>query len=346
MILPYRAKGFPESLGPSLHGSAILDCTWSDLIWAAITVGRPSWAAVFQHGWYSGLECGYRAAMLWANLKASWNSPPRISKTPAFADLDPSEKSAVFYYFGLATTKLLAARLLNAPWPQHLDKFPGSLTPALSRKERPDLIARDQNGRWIVLEAKGRSNALRLKTMTKAKQQVQSLAAINGAPVYLRVAVGTYFAKATLQAEIHDPPEGTKKRAVLKITDEQFMRGYYAPVASLFLESTPRSGQQIIIAGVPYKTVLFPEVDLTVGLAEPILAHYQREDSLTEAALRVARTLSPDNENLETAKRVDRLHNVPNASSLTAAADGVLVALGPTWSDDQMRLAPNERVAL
>lgn len=343
MILPYRAKDFPATLGPALQGSAILDCTWSDLTWAAITVGRPSWAAVFQHGWYSSLECVYRAAMLWANLKASWNSPPRISRSSAFADLDPSEKTAISYYFGLTIAKLLAARLLNAPWPQHLDRFSGSLSPSLSRKERPDLVARDNIGRWIVLEAKGRSNTLRPKTMTKAKQQVQALQEINGGPVYLRVAVGTYFAKRNLQAEIHDPPEETKKRAVLKIDDEEFIRDYYAPLASLFHESAARPWNQMIENGLTFKTVVFPEIDITVGLAEPILAHYEREDRLNDAVLSVAKTLSPEIEARGTVKGIDQPGNRAKFSSLTIGRDGVLVALGPAWSDDQMRLDPTER---
>src|SRR5262245_10696002 len=121
----YRSESFPPHLGPSFQGVGRCRFTWDDLLWAAITVGRKNRFDVLRHGQHSWWEIFYRAAMLRANLKET----PRglLARTEAFKALDPSEKSAVSYFFGLTFSKLLAAKCLNVPWLMHLEVYKNQL---------------------------------------------------------------------------------------------------------------------------------------------------------------------------------------------------------------------------
>ena len=117
--LNYKACGFPANLGRCLRGSHSLDVTWEELIRAAITVGRKNCAEVFQHGYHSKLEIIYRLAILMANLKDSDQN--ELTKTDAYKGLDPSEKSAISYFFGLSFAKWAAEKFWGIPWLIHLE---------------------------------------------------------------------------------------------------------------------------------------------------------------------------------------------------------------------------------
>lgn len=47
--ITYRAQGFPAGL-PLLQGRQLLNTTWPEIVWAAITVGRRNYADLIQHG--------------------------------------------------------------------------------------------------------------------------------------------------------------------------------------------------------------------------------------------------------------------------------------------------------
>jgi hypothetical protein len=344
MLLPYKGSKFPLSLGLKLQGKGKLNCSWSDLTWAATTVGRPGWAQVFQYGWYSSLEYIYRLAMIQANLGTATPGVPRICKTAAFTGLDPSEKTAISYFIGLTVAKILSWRLFNAPWPQHLDKFAGSLTPSLKRRKRPDLLALDTSGRWIVLEAKGRTNTMPAKTMKSAKTQAKAVATVNGVPPYLRIAVGSYFVGQNLAAKLEDPPEG-RQSAALNISEELFFREYYAQVANFFLERTREIEKVEFRRGLVFSVTRIPEVDASIGIADTILAAFRTKRELQNAALAFAERLGLEPE-LNTSGEVPRALSSDRRgaySSFTLGADGIAVALGQSWSDQQMALEPENR---
>lgn len=344
MLLPYKASKFPLSLGLKFRGRGTLNCSWSDLTWAATTVGRPGWAQVFQYGWYSSLEYIYRLAMIQANLGTAPTGLRRVCKTAAFTGLDPSEKTAISYFIGLTIAKILSWKLFNAPWPQHLDKFAGSLTPSLKRSRRPDLLAQDTSGRWIVLEAKGRTNTMPPKTMKSAKTQTKAVATVNGQSPYLRIAVGSYFVGQNLAAKLEDPPEG-RQSAALNISEELFFREYYAQVANFFLERTREIEKVEFGRGLVFSITRIPEVDASIGIADSILAAFRSERELQHAALAFADRLGRESQ-------LNLSGEVPRAllsdrrrpySSFTLGSDGIAVALGQSWSEEQMAREPEDR---
>ena len=116
--------------------------------------------------------------------------------------LDPSEKGAVNYFLGMATCKLFAAKLLDAPWLLHLGVFRPLLNPQLNGRSRPDLLGETLSGRWLAFESKGRASPPAAAAKDKAKAQAQRI------PVTYHIGGITYFKNDSLQFFWRDPQRG------------------------------------------------------------------------------------------------------------------------------------------
>jgi hypothetical protein len=129
LFLDYESEDFPTASLP--NGQLRLGVTWDDVLWAAITVGRPDVFHVFRHGNASAYEAIFRWSMVRMALHQRGAHGQKLVRTDLFKQMDPTEKGAVNYFIGLLTCKLFASRLLDAPWTLHLDVFRqcGHLTP-------------------------------------------------------------------------------------------------------------------------------------------------------------------------------------------------------------------------
>lgn len=180
MDIEFTSEGFP-SPGPVVNGSDVLSVSWDDLLWAAITVGRPNRHFVFRHGVSSLYEALFRASALRMTLEQIAPGARRLRRTATAKSLDPSEKGAVNYFLGLTLCKLFAEMKLDAPWLLHLDVFRDRLNPRLlSGRSRPDLIGRTTGGEWVALESKGRVSPPTGDAKTKAKEQAERVVSIRG----------------------------------------------------------------------------------------------------------------------------------------------------------------------
>lgn len=204
----YETSGFHNHEAAPQPSAGMLTVSWSELIWAAVTVGRRHWSDVIRYGLYSALEIVYRAAMIQANIRASVQG--ELVKTDAYLRLDPSEKSAVSYFLGLTLTKVAAYRFFGVPWLLHLDVYADELGLVKVGHFMPDLVGEDNLGRWHVLEAKGRSHGLDNQVILRAKTQTAGLSRICGLEPYLRVASLAYFSGKTLCLHLEDPEEVDK----------------------------------------------------------------------------------------------------------------------------------------
>ena len=115
----YTSHDFPSA---SFRSWGNLETNWGELLWAAITVGRPNTAYVFQHGDASYWEAVFRLSLVRMALNQEAFSKS-FHRTDAFRALDPSEKGAVSYFLGMTVCKLFSSRLLGTPWLLHLDVF-------------------------------------------------------------------------------------------------------------------------------------------------------------------------------------------------------------------------------
>ncbi len=267
--ISYESQDFPANQGVTRWGQ--LQITWDDVLWAAITLGRPNLHYVFKHGSASGYEAIFRWSLVRMALEQSGLYGRRFQRTAAFKSLDPTEKGAINYFLGMVVCKLFASQLLNTPWLLHLDVFQDQLNPRiLTSRSRPDLVGQSTtSGAWYSFECKARANTPGAKEKTKAKEQAQRLVSVDGQRCALHIGAITYFKNDILHYYWRDPePDGPKGLSPieLKMPDVAW-RDYYEPVAELI---RPHTEQLADPDGEP-RTARIEEADIEVGAAPEIL---------------------------------------------------------------------------
>lgn len=344
LAIRYKPVNFSSTLGMKLSYSQTLYCSWSDLVWSAITVGRKNWRHVIRYGYHSQFEMVYRSALLFANLRArvpqvtnwlvAYNYPTQSS---AYKELDPSEKSAISYFFGLTTAKLFAEKLLDTPWIMHLDSYKQSLSPQIANGGRPDLVGLDKNSNWIVIEAKGRSNELDRKVVNRAKEQAGLLVNIAGQKTRLNIGFVCYFSNQDYALQIHlqDPTPSEVNGFELNIETNDYLLDYYYPILEFLVSDHEQTG---ILQHDNDRSYIFkriPEADIQIGLDREVLSlltHQKREFSSNDLISILAKTWS------DTSAKADDYQR-----KITLGSDGVYIALGDSWSNEKMFQEPEER---
>ena len=242
--ITYASEGFAaDSL--VTNGRSELKTNWNDLLWAAITVGRPNRQYVFKHGRASLYEALFRLSLVRMALEQSGPHAFRLRRTDAAKTLDPSEKAAVNYFLGLAVCKLFADKVLNVPWMLHLDVFRPHLNAVLKGRSRPDLIGQNKNKDWIVMECKGRASLPDKNTKRRVKEQAQRVVTVNGVPPMLAVGGIMHFRNEVLEFFWRDPPQ--KPESVvhpinLEIPVDRQQWAVYYPAGA----RTPSGGRKVV----------------------------------------------------------------------------------------------------
>lgn len=239
--IDYQSEGFPT--GSSVpNGAAILDTSWDDLLWAALTIGRPNRQAVFQHGDSSLYEAIFRLSLVRMALEQSGPRGARLLRTDAARTLDPSEKGAVNFFIGMAMCKLFADRLLDTPWLLHVDTLRPALNRMLTGRSRPDLYGQRNSGEWIVMESKGRISGPDSTAKTRAKQQAQRFPSsiVAPAPIQYRIGGIMYLKSDVLQFYWRDPePRGEEPYTSIRF-DPALWRFHWTLALALY-----RAGQRV-----------------------------------------------------------------------------------------------------
>ena len=167
MRIPYTASNFPKTSLPSLVGSHTITASWADIVWAAVTAGKPGASHLLAHRWHSLADLVVRSHTIYANLRQRGHY---VERSTLYDSLDPTEKGATSYFLGMAMAKLFAVKLLETPWLFHVS-LASSTGAAISfkrgSKSQPDLIGQNLVGNWIVVEAKGRTNTFDAAALTK-----------------------------------------------------------------------------------------------------------------------------------------------------------------------------------
>jgi hypothetical protein len=81
--MAYQATNFPAAYRASLVGAHTLTCTWAELLWAAVSVGRAELLHLMRYGPFSAFEIVYRAAILFANAPQAQRRSHRRAKSAA-----------------------------------------------------------------------------------------------------------------------------------------------------------------------------------------------------------------------------------------------------------------------
>ena len=236
MIVPYQSEGFPSSAIKGGNGQRALPVTWGELLWSAITVGRPGWYYLFKHGKTSIYEGIFRFSMVKMALK---RSRLVLNRTNTVKNMDETEKGMVSYYLGMTFCKLFSSKLLGTPWLLHQDVWRTQLDIKLGGRSRPDLIGSNRTGQWHVFECKGRGRRPNQNVKNKAKQQARGIVSINGISCSLYVAAITYFVNDVIHFYWCDPPPregGGGDQIELRLPDD-IWQNYYGIVAEIIAPS-------------------------------------------------------------------------------------------------------------
>lgn len=306
ITIQYDAEGFAANPHVA-NGQGVLTVEWDDLLQAAITVGRPNRFYVFRHGRTSWYEAQFRLSLVRMALEQQAGATV-LTMTSAARSLDPTEKGAVNYFLGMAFCKLFAQQLFNAPWAQHVDIFHRQLGIVLRGRSRPDLVAEQNNGNWLVFESKGRVSPPSNDAKNKAKDQAVRITHVAGRATSFNIGGIFYHRGGEAKFFMRDPKPNPKKPLKVTLPDDAW-RYYYAPLAELFFRRGPSRASELAQNGG------FP----LPGLDAKIRVHPHVMQLLQESRWSEAKEWCSDH-----AEELNQSGFKP---------DGIAMLAGPSWSE-------------
>ena len=322
MQIPYTATNFPATSAANLIGTHTLTTSWVDVVWSAITAGKPGASHLLAHRWHSLADIVVRTHTIYANL---YQCGQYFNRSPLYESLDPTEKGANSYFLGMAMAKLFAAELFDTPWLFHVSQASiGGATIAFKRgsKSQPDLIGRKTTGDWIVVEAKGRTNGLDTNALSKAKLQTSMIRTVNGIPPSLRVALQVYFDdRMTVRMDV--PADSAPEELEVKLDLDAAFACYYSMAQAI----TAKASTSEFIFDREFVTCVDEESGVTIGLQSSIL------ESVSAGKFEAVR--------VDRSTLIDRVTKVDENTSVYP--DGLFVRLDARWSSQLMTRQPEAR---
>lgn len=226
------SEAFPA--GVLADGEVELNVSWDEILWAALTIGRPSVHHVMRHGAASLYEAIFRISLVRMALEQHSPASSRIRRSETFKSLDPTEKGAVSYFLGMVFCKVFSSRLLQTPWLLHLDVFRDRYSASSFGRSRPDLFGQQsRTGHWHAFETKGRASKPSASDRARAKMQASRLLSVGGSACVLHVGTFTFFVNDVLRFHWIDPPSEEKRKIELPEIGDGW-RFYYGPILDLW----------------------------------------------------------------------------------------------------------------
>lgn len=289
IIIDYESDGFAANSTISNRPNS-LSTTWDDILWAAITVGRPDRYHVFRghrivirmfgHGTrrtvlYGDYEALFRWSLVRMALEQRGANSHVLYMTNSMKSLDRTEKGMGNYFLGMTFCKLFASDLLATPWLLHLDVFRDQLGIVLQQGSRPDLVGEEHvSGRWHGFECKGRMRPMADSDKQKAKAQASRLIEVKGIPCSLHTGSVSYFRRDILNFYWRDPPQDGRPGIELEFSEDAWGH-YYRPASEIITAlrddvaadtGTRRDGEDNLFVRVA-------ECDLEIGVHQAVEDH-------------------------------------------------------------------------
>ena len=236
-----NASGFRQNY-THVNGTTYEDISKFDVCRAAITLGASGHLDLISYGWrYLAMRVceGFHRSFLVRSNRGN------LEISNVFIHMDQTEKATATYWLGMAFTKLAAERRLRIPWLCHVDRLidQGVLTLATGTNERGDLVGKDHNKEWHVLESKGRSYNVSSTLIHQAKFQATRITAINGRPPCSASACIVRLFNTPITVDLIDPERDYDIfEVLLHIMETDFYDAYYNPfIRYLRLHTTKKT---------------------------------------------------------------------------------------------------------
>lgn len=320
-------RDFPSGHSLSKTPTRTLDFKVSELVWAAMSVGKGQVADMKAHANFSRLERRFRSYMLQAHFLI--DSKGAVQPSSLFIGMDPSEKSAVSYFAGMAVTKLLLWRYFKVRWLMHLDVFHKDFSLKVGASERPDLFGIDDSGGWHVVESKGRSRGHDLAALKKAKDQAKKVMSISGRAPKLSLGVLTYFSGKGLRCSVADPEPERDGGFSMSTEVHRFLDEYYKSIIEM-VGATPQAQRgERTLDGISYQTAELDDSGIAIGY-DVRIPDLVRKTMLFDTPSFLGSEINP-----RAPEPRDARHFV--------GPDGILIELDERWDLVAMKKEPQER---
>ena len=257
-ILNIKVSDFLDPYDP-LNARTQLDITKEQALHAAITVGTPLLRKSTANGRHALAMATYRYAAINASIDFSTTN---LSCFDAYGKLDPSEKVNLSYWIGMVFCTLLAKELLGVVQLINAACFTQQsviLTNPMS-KSLADLIGRDSNKQWHILEAKGSQIRPSQPKRLEWTKQAKTIRLI-GTQAPLTRSYSIALIKQILSAELVDPEgeKGTCDIVFLPSSEDlALLEAYYGPLREVLEQSSfqiSRDGLSFILTRIAFDVI-------------------------------------------------------------------------------------------
>lgn len=244
-----------------------------DIARGIISIGKTHWSQQFRDPIRTINDFVHQ----WTGLNTYVQLRPKLCLDPSFLLLDGSDKNNKSYNIGMGVTRIVAERILNIPYLNHVDALvsEGIIKLTAGSKERGDLAGMDKYGKWHVLEAKGRSTSPTKAMRTKAKAQAERITTINGISPETKGYCLSYLSIKGSKIELVDPDDLPDAPTGLEVDPDRFIKSYYDHIFKPFYGLPPDAST--VVNRTNYNLYDLPDTDLFIGIPKLYMNDLERE---------------------------------------------------------------------
>ena len=222
------------------------------------------------------------------------NANGYLIKSDDYFNNDPTEKEIYSYYLGMATCKWVSEELFRIPHLHHFSlarKVP-QLTVNTTSTKCPDLVGKDNNGKFWLFEAKGTSGDFDRKQIYTGKQQLKNITILGNTPG--SIVTECFFHKNIFSIYVEDPAYRGSKH--YEYFDNIVIRDYYRNIVKLLNFRGRRIGNRFVF----YRSINMRDMkaNVQIGLNKQIYDLYTHENywGIRELVERGLEPIERDNE--------------------------------------------------
>jgi hypothetical protein len=229
--VPFKAEAFPTFAARR----GVLRFSAGELAHALFVTGRAP-GDQSRHGMSSTWEWLHRSSLVPAYLRLGPGD--RLMKSALADSLDRSEKVSLSYALGQALTGVFCEQNLGVTHLMHVDRYAERWRLSFGAgRRRADLFGRIGPKRWVVGEAKGRSNGMETGLRQTLIEQKATVRTVAGHPPAVALGCAASFplrsggVRGSLRVDAFDP-EPDKSAVDLAVNEDKFFRAYYEVFAT------------------------------------------------------------------------------------------------------------------